>query len=81
MGERPSLQHSIDRYPNNDGNYEPSNCRWATKSEQRFNQEPSAAQLAQLARARAALAARRRLIHNVEPVPYMQLPIRGEVMS
>lgn len=37
LGKRPTLNHSIERI-DNDGNYEPGNCKWATKEEQCLNQ-------------------------------------------
>lgn len=37
IGRRPSSRHSVDRYPNGNGSYEPGNVRWATPTQQSAN--------------------------------------------
>lgn len=37
VGPRPSPNHSLDRWPNPDGDYEPNNVRWATREDQARN--------------------------------------------
>jgi hypothetical protein len=41
LGPRPSPMHSLDRFPNPNGNYEPGNVRWALPYEQQRNRSNS----------------------------------------
>ena len=44
LGMKPSKYHELDRI-DNDGNYEPSNCRWTTRYEQIHNRKRKICQL------------------------------------
>jgi len=39
LGPKPTPKHSVDRYPDYNGHYEPGNVRWATTEEQATNKE------------------------------------------
>jgi len=39
VGSKPTPKHSLDRFPNREGNYEPGNVRWATQRQQCRNTE------------------------------------------
>lgn len=59
VGPRPSGR-TLDRFPNKDGDYEPSNVRWATILEQRNNQRPPRKRLEQFTTAELEAELRRR---------------------
>jgi hypothetical protein len=39
VGASPSASHTLDRFPNGSGDYEPGNVRWATREEQAQNRK------------------------------------------